>query len=94
MPSSPIRTECTFHGLVQGVGFRWTASTIAESEGVSGWVRNAPDGTVVMLVEGSPEATRRVLEGLEARLPGHITHLEALETPASGEFSGFRILRG
>lgn len=95
MPSpSPIRSEFVFHGRVQGVGFRWTSAALAEAEGLEGWVRNEPDGTVRMVVEGPQQAIERLLASIEARLPGHISHRESLEIVANGEFSGFRILRG
>ncbi|MDG2031861.1 MAG: acylphosphatase [Phycisphaerales bacterium] len=95
MPSpTPIRSEFVFHGRVQGVGFRWTSASLAEAEGLEGWVRNEPDGTVRMVVEGPQQVIEGLLASIEARLPGHISHRESLETVANGEFSGFRILRG
>ena len=94
MSSRLIRREFVFHGQVQGVGFRWTTASLAEAEDLAGWVRNEPDGTVRMVVEGAVSAIEGLLVSIEGRLPGHISHQEVLESPASGEFSGFRILRG
>ena len=39
-------------GVVQGVCFRHYALRKAEQIGVSGWVRNTPDGRVEAVVEG------------------------------------------
>lgn len=40
------------HGRVQGVGFRHFAYQRARNLGLSGWVRNEPDGTVSAVAEG------------------------------------------
>ena len=39
-------------GRVQGVGFRWSTRAEAERVGARGWVRNLPDGTVEIHLEG------------------------------------------
>lgn len=39
-------------GRVQGVGFRWFTRERARRRGLSGWVRNQPDGTVEIRVAG------------------------------------------
>jgi acylphosphatase len=44
------------HGRVQGVWFRESMRSEAERLGVTGWVRNRPDGTVEAVVQGSVKA--------------------------------------
>lgn len=51
-------------GRVQGVGFRYFARDAALREGVTGWVRNLPDGTVEARIEGEREAVTRVERAL------------------------------
>jgi acylphosphatase len=51
-------------GRVQGVGFRWFAKDVAQREGVTGWVRNLPDGRVEAFVEGESDAVIRVERSL------------------------------
>ena len=59
-----IRKHFWFSGRVQGVGFRYRAYYIAQSVGVSGWVRNSWDERVEMEVQGSREQISRMLEAL------------------------------
>lgn len=59
-----IRKHFVYHGRVQGVGFRYTAKRLAQSLGVTGWVRNEYNGTVIMELQGEEAAIYRVMEGL------------------------------
>ena len=43
-------------GRVQGVAFRWEAQREALRLGVTGWVRNEPDGAVAAHLEGDEQA--------------------------------------
>jgi acylphosphatase len=49
------RRRVLVYGFVQGVGFRFAVEREARSRGLSGWVRNCPDGTVEAVFEGEPE---------------------------------------
>lgn len=51
-------------GRVQGVGFRATALRHAHLYGVRGWVSNAADGSVELLLQGSPDAIDRMVSWL------------------------------
>jgi acylphosphatase len=51
-----IRKRVVVYGRVQGVFFRDTARRMAQSRGLGGWVRNAPEGTVEAVFEGEAEA--------------------------------------
>jgi acylphosphatase len=57
-----IRRRVVAHGRVQGVFFRDTIRRAAEQRGVTGLVRNVPDGTVEAVFEGEPEAVERMVE--------------------------------
>jgi acylphosphatase len=59
--SERIARRVVVHGNVQGVFFRDTTRRRAESRGVSGWVRNRPDGTVEALFEGAPDAVESMV---------------------------------
>jgi acylphosphatase len=49
-------------GHVQGVFFRDTCRRMAERHGVSGWVRNLPDGSVEAVFEGTDGEVRHLVD--------------------------------
>jgi len=49
-------------GVVQGVWFRAGTRDEAERLGVSGWVRNVPDGSVEAFVQGPDAAVDTLIE--------------------------------
>ena len=61
-------------GRVQGVGFRYFTYEHARREGVSGFVRNLPDGRVEVEVEGEAEAVERVERAIRHGPPGARVH--------------------
>ena len=56
------RAEVTVHGMVQGVFFRVETRDRARSLGLSGWVTNAPDGTVRAAFEGEDERVESMVD--------------------------------
>ncbi len=57
-----IRNRLLISGRVQGVFFRDTCRMVAQRHGVSGWVRNLPDGTVEAVFEGPADDVRQLVE--------------------------------
>jgi acylphosphatase len=83
----------TYRGRVQGVGFRYTARTVAEGYAVQGFVRNLPDGRVQLVVEGAADEVRRFRADLEDRMADYIDDAATQARSATGEFRGFEIRR-
>ncbi|MFA6176166.1 MAG: acylphosphatase [Phycisphaerae bacterium] len=54
-----------FAGHVQGVGFRFTAQSVAKRYELTGFVRNNHDGKVEMLVQGQKEDIEDCLHDLQ-----------------------------
>jgi len=80
-----------FFGMVQGVGFRWTAQNTASSYEISGWVQNLPDGSVELLAEGEPQVLDAFLDDLCTRMGHCIREQQVQSGPASRTFQGFSI---
>ncbi len=80
------------HGRVQGVFFRASAKDEANYLGLTGWARNAPDGTVEIVVEGSIEAVADFLRWCEHGPPyASVSRVDASYSAATREFSGFQV---
>ena len=79
-------------GRVQGVGFRWFTCQSAEEFGIHGWVRNEPDGSVLIQARGTSEHMTlfksRIEEGPRFGKVDQMIEMPLDEQTAAG-FSGF-----
>ncbi len=55
------RVHVFVNGEVQGLGFRQAIADKATEQGVTGWVRNLPDGRVEAVLEGPRDEVYRVV---------------------------------
>ncbi|HEY2329483.1 MAG TPA: acylphosphatase [Verrucomicrobiae bacterium] len=83
-----------YSGHVQGVGFRYTARTVAAGFEITGTIRNLPDGRVELVAEGG----RAELDAFRAELhlaglAGFIRDEQVIWADAKNEFRGFEIVR-
>lgn len=67
-----MRIQVAYSGRVQGVGFRATVHAISRRHAVTGWVRNEPDGTVLLHAQGEPDTLEAFLSEIHATLSHHI----------------------
>lgn len=79
-------------GRVQGVGFRLFAREAALCEGLTGFVRNLPNGDVEAIAEGEESALDR-FEAALSRGPSHarVSEVETEWLPPSGRYVEFEI---
>ena len=75
-----------------GVGFRYFTQDVARREGLTGVVRNLPDGRVEAIAEGDSESLHR-FEMAIRRGPSHarVEQVEIDAVPVAGNFLGFAI---
>jgi acylphosphatase len=83
-------------GRVQGVGFRWFVREQARRWGLSGWVRNQPDGSVEISARGREDALNGLLASVRRGPPGSIVEdVRIRPDPDGADFpEPFSILRG
>lgn len=86
------RVRVIVSGRVQGVNFRRYTQQTAQGLGVSGWVRNLPDGSVEACFEGEASAVDAVVAWCkEGPSYARVDRLEAAGEPFTGEFTGFQV---
>jgi acylphosphatase len=86
-----VRRRVTVRGRVQGVFFRDSARERARAHGVSGWVRNCPDGSLEAVVEGEPDAVERVVRFFRTGPPSaRVEGIEVSDEQPEG-LSGFDV---
>jgi acylphosphatase len=87
-----VRIELRIAGRVQGVGFRWATHKEASRLGLAGWVRNADDGTVEVVAEGSEDVIEHFISWCHSGPPGaRVDGVQERRLDASGGLHTFRI---
>ena len=86
-----MRYEVRVTGRVQGVGFRAVAHQAASDQGVVGWVRNEPDGSVRIVAEGDKEKLDLFLNAVRSRMEKFITHFHHDEADERGAYNAFEV---
>ena len=92
--SDTVAVEARIRGRVQGVWYRsWTEGE-ATRLGLSGWVRNEPDGTVSALFVGPRPAVEEMLAACREGPPAaRVDAVESREVEPSTVTGSFRTLR-
>lgn len=85
------RRAVIYRGRVQGVGFRATARELARPLPVSGWVRNEPDGSVRLEVQGDEPDIVRLLTLIRRDRGPFITGEQSSELDPVPDELGFEI---
>lgn len=80
------------HGRVQGVGFRYFVQHVANRIGLTGNVRNCPDSTVEITVEGNP---KKIIEFINEVEKGpslaRVQRVDVMDIPLEGTYGSFSI---
>ena len=89
-----IARRVVVYGNVQGVFFRDATRREARRQGVAGWVRNCPDGTVEAWFEGASDAVGAMVRWCRAG-PRHAEVRDVRVSDATPEgLGGFEVRNG
>ena len=92
MTNHMYQLEATVRGQVQGVNFRASTQAQARRLGLTGWVRNRPDGSVEVVAEGPREALETLLAFLHSGPPGAmVSQVQSDWLPATLELRQFEV---
>lgn len=86
------RVHLLISGRVQGVYYRVSMVAAALQHGVTGWVRNLPDGRVEAVAEGTEKALRALIVWCHKGPPrAAVTAVGETWSRATGEFDDFTV---
>ena len=86
------RAHLFISGWVQGVFYRAFTRDLAQSLGLSGWVKNLRDGRVEALFEGRKDLIEKAVATCNAGPPGaRVSHIDLLWEKYIGDLKGFLI---
>jgi acylphosphatase len=86
------RIQLVIRGQVQGVYFRASAQREARQLGLTGWVRNRPDGAVEIIAEGEEDQVKDLLNWSQrGPATARVDMVETRWRSYTGEFAEFRI---
>ena len=81
-------------GQVQGVNFRSSTKVEADALRLTGWVRNCPDNSVEVLIEGPRTTVQQLIDWCQhGPISALVDGLTVEWQAASGEFSEFKVRR-
>ncbi|MBP7088247.1 MAG: acylphosphatase [Candidatus Omnitrophica bacterium] len=80
-----------FTGMVQGVGFRFTAKMLADRNSIKGWVKNLADGRVEVLAQGQEVNLKNFLKEVKNEFLRHINNVELEENAITTAHRNFKI---
>ena len=80
------------HGRVQGVGFRYFVQHVGNRLGLTGNVRNCPDSTVEIVVEGDARKISDFIKQVEKGPSlSRVQHLDIIDIPVQDTYGSFSI---
>ena len=87
-----VRAHAIISGRVQGVFYRMETKRAADRIGVTGWVKNRPEGTVEAVFEGAKNQVEAVLKWCwDGPRLAKVDDIDVTWEPFAGEFTSFDV---
>ena len=93
MMADKARVHVLIEGRVQRVFFRASTKDEARARGLTGWVRNLPDGRVEAVFEGDKQMVENMLDWCHKGPPyAYVDRVEVEWQPYLGDMADFRMV--
>jgi len=87
-----LHAEIIVQGLVQGVGYRFFAIQKAREYGITGYVQNLPDGSVLVVAEGERGILQDFIKELKIGPPSaRVTKVDAKFSEKEKNYKNFSV---
>lgn len=94
MGKDAARAHVQVTGRVQGVFYRHSAAREAARLGLTGWVRNLPDGSVEAVAEGPRDRVQAFVDWCRQGPPSaNVLAVDERWSTAEGQHTAFEVLR-
>lgn len=87
-----VQYEITVTGRVQGVGYRYFAVQKANEMGITGWVKNTVDGSVIIVAQGIEEEIKTFIDYLYiGPTSARVNQISKVKFNTSANFDNFSV---
>lgn len=92
--SVPVTLRAVYHGQVQGVGFRYRTTRLAQQYPITGYVKNLPDGTVELVVQTQDKTVLEpFFDDMMLTFATNVTDVSVEEIDSEAHYQQFQIER-
>ena len=88
---NPVAKHIIFAGQVQGIGFRFTALSVANHYKLTGFVRNLRNGGVEMLAQGQPDDIDKCVQEIKNTIGSYIAEVKIEDATFDPQYKDFKI---
>ena len=89
-----VTLRAVYRGQVQGVGFRYRTTRLAQQYPITGYVKNLPDGTVELVVQTQDKTVlEQFFDDMMLTFATNVTDVSVEEIDSEAHYQQFQIER-